>query len=164
MSFSNNINYQGYGNFINSQNVYSSQIINRIPMTNSFIINNNNGNINNNIIIPNKQIQYGAINNNQVNRAQHLLNIIPIMQRNQRSISPQLNLFRSNAMQSPQNKISPLYYIRNGIIYKNNQRINPNSIQKIPNQNNININNNLITGNVQRNFIPKYFRIYIWTV
>ena len=75
-----------------------------------------------------------------------MLNIIPIMQRNQRSISPQLNLFRSNAMQSPQNKI------------------NPNSIQKIPNQNNININNNLITGNVQRNFIPKYFRIYIWTV
>ena len=81
-------------------------------------------------------------------------NIIPIMQRNQRSISPQLNLFRSNVMPSPQNKISPQYYINNGIIYKNNQRVYPNSLQKIPTQNNINSKNDLIAGNVQRNFIP----------
>ena len=160
MSFSNINNYQGYGNFKNSQNVYSSQIINNIPMTNSFTINNNS-NINNNIIISKKQIQYGAVNNNQVNRVQQLSNIIPIMQRNQRSISPQLNLFRSNVMPSPQNKISPQYYINNGIIYKNNQRIYPNSLQKIPTQNNINSKNDLIAGNVQRNFIPKYFQIYI---
>ena len=154
MSFSNNNNYQSYGNFINSQNVYSSQIINNITMNNSFKINNNNSNINNNIIISRKQIQYGAVNNNQVNRVQQLSNIIPIMQRNQRSISPQLNLFRRNVMPSPQNKISPQYYIRNGIIYKNNQRIYPNSLQKIPTQNNINSKNDLIAGNVQRNFIP----------
>ena len=76
------------------------------------------------------------------------------MQRNQRSISPQLNLFRRNVMPSPQNKISPQYYINNGIIYKNNQRIYPNSLQKIPTQNNINSKNDLIAGNVQRNFIP----------
>ena len=78
------------------------------------------------------------------------------MQRNQRSISPQLNLFRRNVMPSPQNKISPQYYINNGIIYKNNQRIYPNSLQKIPIHNNINSKNDLITGNVQRNFIPNH--------
>ena len=139
MSFSNNNNYQGYWKF----NKY----------TNNLFFSNN---INNNIIISKKQIQYGAVNNNQVNRSQHLSNIFPIIQRNQGSISPQLNLFRSNVMPSPQNKISPQYYINNGIIYKTNQRIYPDSIQKIPTQNNIISNNNLITGNVQRNFIPNH--------
>ena len=77
MSFPNNNNYQGYGNFINSQNVYSSNIINIITKLNSFTISNNS-NKNNNIIDPNKQIQYGAVKNNQPIRTQYIPNIIHI--------------------------------------------------------------------------------------
>ena len=151
MSFQNNNNYQSYGNFMNSQ-------INNNPMTNPFTVSNN-GNMNNNIIDPNKQIQYGAVNYNQPPITKNTQNIIPRIQMNQGAISPQLNPYGSNVISSPQNRINPIYYInRNGIIYNNNQWINSNPAQNIPNQNNINNNNN---QNLQRNFFPITYNGFI---
>ena len=130
----------------------NSQINNNL-MTNPFTIGNF-GNINNKMIDLNKQIRYGAVNNNQLPGTQNIPNIIPIMKTNQRSISPPLSHYRSNAISSPQNGINPSYFINGkGIIYNYNQRINPNHLQKNPIQNNFN-NNNQIVGNTQKNFIP----------
>ena len=87
----------------------NSQINNNL-MTNQFTISNF-GNINNKMIDLNKQIRYGAVNNNQLPGTQNIPNIIPIMKTNQRSISPPLNHYRSNAISSPQNGINPSYFI-----------------------------------------------------
>jgi len=95
------------------------------------------------------QIQYGPVNNNQFARTQYIpnKNPIPIMQRNQSPIAPQFGPSRTNGILSPQN----------GIIYNNNQWINPNPVQKVPIQNN-NINSYPTIGNAPGNFIPTHKR------
>ena len=127
----------------------NSQINNNL-MTNPFTMGNF-GNINNKIIGPNKQIQYGAVNNNQSPGTQNIQHNVPI---NQGSISPLLSHYGSNVISSPQNGINPNNYISGkGIINNYNQRINPNPVQNIQIQNNFN-NNNPIVGNTKRNFNP----------
>lgn len=93
------------------------------------------------------QIQYGPVNNNQFARTQYIpnKNPIPIMQRNQSPIAPQFGPRRTNGILSPQN----------GIIYHNNQWINPNPVRKVPIQNN-NINSYPTIGNAPGNFIPTH--------
>ena len=115
MSFPNNNNYQGYDNFMNSQNAPANKIINNTPTTNFFIIINNS-NINNNIIDPNKQIWYGAINNNQPPGTRNIPNIMSIMKTNQRSICLPLSHYKSYVISSPQNGINPNHYINGKVI------------------------------------------------
>ena len=162
MSIPNN-NYQKQINVINSSNIPSSNILNDIPITNSITISNNtnsynNSGTNNNIIDPNKNSQFGRVNNTQPLRAPYSPNNIPIMKRNQRSISPQVFQYNNNFISNQPNLINAIQYNPGNIIYNNN-RNNQNSTQNIQNQIIKNRTNNLITKNNERNFNPSQIRL-----